>query len=80
MKHAIAIAKAKVKEKFYPPWNRQLEDDGNLDKDISITVLGTLMVAGAVIGISGLFFLFNAVIAHGGLSPLLRSFLSAIIG
>ncbi len=80
MKYAIAIAKAKVKEKLPQPWNRQREDKGNLDREISTTVLGALMIVGTLIGISGLFFLCSAAIATGGFPALLKNFFSAITG
>lgn len=80
MKYAIAIAKAKVKEKLPSPWNRQREDGDQLDREISATVLATLMILGALTGIAGLFFLCSAAIATGGFPALLKNFFTAITG
>lgn len=80
MKYAIAIAKAKVKEKLPRPWNRQREDKGNLDREIAATVLGTLMIIGVLIGTGGLFVLFSVAISKGGFSPLAKIFVAAITG
>lgn len=80
MKYAIAIAKARVKEKLPQPWNRQREDKDHLDREISATVLVTLMVIGVLTGIAGLFFLCSAAIATGGFPALLKNFFAAITG
>jgi hypothetical protein len=80
MKYAIAIAKVKVKKKLYHPRPGQVEEKIQIEGELSRAVLGIMLLAGTVIGISGIVFLLYGLISSGGFLPLIGKFFSAITG
>ncbi len=79
MKHAIAIAKAKVKKQIKGVSNRP-EQSSDIDQEVSKAGLGVLFVAGALIGIGGFISLMGGLIHSGGLGDLVVGWLSAMSG
>lgn len=80
MRQAIAIAKAKVRERYNRSPQRQLGDDVKIGREISKAILGVMIVAGAIIGLAGIIFLYSGVVRSGGLYALMQNFFSAITG
>lgn len=80
MKYAIAIAKAKVKKKLYHPGPGQRERKIPIHGELARAILGIMLLAGAVIGISGIIFFLYGLISSGGFLPLFEKFFSAITG
>lgn len=78
MKHAIAIAAAKVKKRLHTAASRR-DDPADLEMEVSRTGIGALLAGGALIGFGGLLCLLIGLIRSGPID-LVRGWLAALFG
>ncbi|HIJ79275.1 MAG: hypothetical protein OEY01_09850 [Desulfobulbaceae bacterium] len=77
MQDAIAIAKAKIKEKFYsefPPYPK----DTDLTHHVSKAGLSALLLTGAIIGFGGFSCMIVAFASSGGIMNFITGWLTSI--
>lgn len=78
---AIAKVKVKVKKKCHaflggPEYKRNTD----VGHEVSKAGLGVILCAGAVIGLSGFFFLVGGLIKSGGITGFIKGWLTAFTG
>jgi hypothetical protein len=79
MPAALAIARVKVKKKCHVFLGGP-EHNTDVGHEISKAGLGVILCAGAIIGLSGFFFLVGGLIKSGGITGFVKSWLTAFTG
>lgn len=79
MPTAFAIAKVKVKKKCFAFLGGP-EHNTDVGHEISKAGLGVILCAGAIIGLSGFFFLVGGLIKSGGITGFVKGWLTAFTG
>lgn len=80
MPTAFAIAKVKVKKKCSAFLGGPPQHDTDVGHEISKAGLGVILCAGAIIGLSGFFFLVGGLIKSGGITGFVKGWLTAFTG
>ena len=81
MRNEFAIAKVKVKvKKQYHALLGGPEHNTDVGHEISKAGLGVILCAGAVIGLSGFFFLVGGLVKSGGITGFIKGWLAAFTG
>lgn len=79
MPTALAIAKVRVKKKCYAFLGGP-EHNTDVGQEISKAGLGVILCAGAIIGLSGFFFLIGGLIKSGGITGFVKGWVTAFTG
>jgi len=77
--NAFAIAKVRVKQKCHTFLGGP-EHDTDISHEATKAGLGLILCAGAVIGLSGFFFLVGGLIRSGGIAGFVRGWITALTG
>ncbi|HEX9716076.1 MAG TPA: hypothetical protein VGA28_10355 [Desulfurivibrionaceae bacterium] len=76
---ALAMARVKVKKKCHAFLGGP-EHNTDVGHEISKAGLGVILCAGAIIGLSGFFFLVGGLIKSGGITGFVKGWLTAFTG
>lgn len=79
MRNEFAIAKAKVRKKC-PTFFGRPEHNTDVGHEASKAGLGIILCAGAIIGLSGFFFLVGGLINSGGITGFFKGWVAALTG
>ena len=79
MRYEFSIAKAKVKTKYHA-FLGEPEPNTDVGREVSKAGLGVILCAGAIIGLSGFFFLVGGLIKSGGITTFVKGWLIAFTG
>jgi len=76
---AFAIAKVKAKQNCHTFLGGP-EHDTDISHEATKAGLGVILCAGAIIGLSGFFFLIGGLIRSGGITGFVKGWLTALMG
>ncbi|MFA6900232.1 MAG: hypothetical protein WC256_08505 [Desulfurivibrionaceae bacterium] len=79
MPTAFAIAKVKTKKKCHAFLGGQ-QHNTDVGHEVSKAGLGVILCAGAIIGLSGFFFMVGGLIKSGGITGFVKGWLTAFTG
>lgn len=81
MRHAIAIAKAKVKEKLQGPFQGPRQrSETDIGEEATKAGLGTIILLGGLFGLGGFVCLIVGMIRSGGIDGLVDGWMKAMTG
>lgn len=79
MHNELVIAKVKAKKKCHTFWGGP-DHKTNVGQEVSKAGVGVILCGGAIIGLSGFFFLVGGLIKGGGITGFIKGWLIALTG